>query len=67
MKTPKWIGWITGGIGVIIILLAAISLLTGKNIFGFTHVVNYFHAANSFFLITIALFVVVYRCECNGK
>jgi hypothetical protein len=63
MKTLNWIGWISAGIGVIIVFLAVISILVGKNIFGFGHVVNYFHAANSFFLITIALFIVVYRCE----
>lgn len=63
MKTLNWIGWISAGIGVIIVFLAVVSLLIGKNIFGFGHIVNYFHAANSFFLITIALFIVVYRCE----
>jgi hypothetical protein len=67
MKTLNWIGWISGGIGAVIILLAGISLVTGKCIFGFGHVVNYFHAANSFFLIAIALFIVVYRCECSRK
>jgi hypothetical protein len=65
MKTLNWIGWISGGIGVLIVLLAGISLLMGKNLFGFKHVVSFFHAANSFFLITIALFIVVNRCECN--
>jgi hypothetical protein len=67
MKALNWIGWISAGIGVVIMLLAGISILAGKNIFGFSHVVNYFHAANSFFLLTIALFIVVNRCECNRK
>ncbi len=67
MKALNWIGWISAGIGTIIILLAAISIIAGKNVFGFSHVVNYFHAANSFFLLTIALFIVVNRCECNRK
>jgi ABC-type nickel/cobalt efflux system permease component RcnA len=65
MKTLNWIGWISGGIGAIIILLAAISLISGKNIFGFDHVVNYFQAADSFLLMAIAAFIVVYRCECK--
>jgi hypothetical protein len=65
MKTLNWFGWISGGIGVIIVLLAVISIITGKNIFGFGHVINYFQAANSFFLMTIAAFIVVYRCECK--
>jgi len=67
MKALNCIGWISGGIGAIIILLALISLVTGKSIFGFSHVVNYFQAANSFFLMAITLFIVVYRCECSRK
>ncbi|TAL59675.1 MAG: hypothetical protein EPN88_16950 [Bacteroidetes bacterium] len=67
MKAFYWIGWISGGIGAIIILLAAVSLLAGKNFFGFGHVVNLFHAANSFFLMAIASFIVVYRCDCNKE
>lgn len=67
MKALNWIGWISGGIGVLIVLFAGISLLIGRNVFGFGHVVNFFHAANSFFLITIALFIVVNRCDCNKK
>lgn len=67
MKALNWIGWISGGIGVLIVLLAAISLLIGRNLFGFLHIVNFFHAANSFFLIAIALFIVVNRCECKKE
>jgi hypothetical protein len=63
MKTLNWIGWVSCGIGILILLLAGISLVIGKNLFGFVHVVNYFQAANSFFLLTIALFIVVYRCD----
>jgi hypothetical protein len=65
MKTLNWIGWISGGIGVLIILFAVISLLVGKILFGFAHLANFFQAANSFFLMTIALFIVVNRCECK--
>ena len=55
MKTLKWIGCILGGIGATFVLFAAISLVIGKNIFGIGQVVNFFHAANSFFLMAIAL------------
>lgn len=65
MKTLNWIGWISGAVGILIIAFASISLLTGRNLFGFTHIVNYFHAASSFFLITIALFIVTNRCQCK--
>jgi hypothetical protein len=67
MKALNLIGWCSLGVGILIILLAAISLLTGSGLFGISHVVNYFTVANSFFLITIALFIVVNRCECNKK
>jgi len=65
MKTLNWIGWISLGIGALIILLAGICLITGKILFGFTHIVNYFHAASTFILFAIALFIVVYSCDCK--
>jgi hypothetical protein len=67
MKALNLIGWISGGIGLIFILLGVISGLIGKNILPIQHVINYFHVANSFLLITVALFIVVNRCECNKK
>jgi hypothetical protein len=67
MKTLNFIGWGSGCIGVLIVLLGIISGIIGKNILPINHVLNYFNVANSFFLITIALFIVVNRCECNKK
>jgi hypothetical protein len=67
MKTLNLIGWVSGGIGVLIILLGLLSGIIGKSILPITHIVNYFQIANSFFLITVALFIVVNRCECNKK
>jgi hypothetical protein len=66
MKTLNWLAWISFSTGVLIILLAIISLLSGRNIFGFTHIVNYFTAANSFLLISVALLIVTNRCTCNS-
>ena len=65
MKALNWIGWISLAIAALIVLLAAISLFTGRNIFGFAHLINYFHAANTFVLFAIAIFVVTYRCDCK--
>jgi hypothetical protein len=67
MKALNLIGWISGGIGVLIILLGFISGIIGKSILPIQHIGTYFQIANSFFLITIALFIVVNRCECNKK
>ncbi|NMC41239.1 MAG: hypothetical protein GYA43_08725 [Bacteroidales bacterium] len=57
MNAVKVAGWVSLGIGILIVIFAGISLLTGRNMFGFTHLVNFFHAANSFFLISVALFL----------
>ncbi|MGD0343078.1 MAG: hypothetical protein ABSA76_15365 [Bacteroidales bacterium] len=67
MKALNIIGWVSGGIGVLIVLLALLSGIVGKSILPIHHIPNYFQIANSFFLITIALFIVVNRCECNRK
>ena len=63
MKILIWVGWISAATGALIVLFALISLLTGRIMFGFGHVVNFFHAANSFFLMSIALFVYTNKSE----
>ena len=60
------LAFISGGTGLLIVILATISVFIGRNIFGFTHLVNYFHAANSFLLIAIVLFLAGKRIE-KGK
>jgi hypothetical protein len=62
MKALNWIAWISSGIGLIFVFLGLLQVVFGKFISG-TEIINYFHAANSFFLITIALFVFLLRCE----
>ncbi|MBN2350029.1 MAG: hypothetical protein JXJ22_14410 [Bacteroidales bacterium] len=59
MKALKWIAWILIVAAVIIIILGIISLIMGRGLFGFVHVVNYFHVANSLLLLAIALFVAI--------
>jgi cytosine/uracil/thiamine/allantoin permease len=65
MKAINWAAWISGGIGVVIILLGVISGILGRKILPVQHIVNYFVMANSFFLITIALFVYLIKCQSN--
>jgi len=69
MKAIRWIAWISAAIAVVIIILAGISLLSGKLIQGIEHGVNYFHIANSFLLLAIALFIVTKHCCtcCSGE
>jgi len=53
MKALNWIAWISSGIGVVFVLLGFISALFGR-LRPETESINYFHAANSFFLITMS-------------
>jgi hypothetical protein len=57
MKILRWIAWASIVAAVIIMILGAISLLSGSSLFGLVHVVNYFHVANSALLLAIALFI----------
>jgi hypothetical protein len=66
MKALNWIGWISAGIGLMFVLLGLIQVVFGRLLPG-TEIINYFHIANSFFLITIALFVFLYRCQCKKE
>lgn len=66
MKALNWIAWISGIIGVVILLFGLISPLMGKSVVpGINQAINYFHMASSFFLITIALFVYLIKCQCK--
>jgi hypothetical protein len=56
MKALNLIAWISAGIGAVIILLGVISMFF-NNFLNISHLVNVFIVSDSFFLITIALFV----------
>jgi hypothetical protein len=66
MKALKWIGWISAGIGVVFVLLGLLQVVIGR-LSPNTEIVNYFHVADSFFLMTIALFIFIYRCQCKKE
>jgi uncharacterized membrane protein len=66
MKTLNLIAWISTGIGLVLILLGIISSVFGIKIYA-NQAVNYFHVANSFFLITIALFVFLIKYQCKKE
>jgi len=57
MKTfTDWVERISAGIGVLLIVLSVVQKLIGTKII-FSESIAYFHCANSFFLITIALYL----------
>ncbi len=58
MKILRWIAWISIAAAVIIMILGAISLISGSSLFGLVHVVNYYHVANSALLLAIALILI---------
>lgn len=67
MKTTGWffkalnvIAWIAAILGVIFIIIGFISAYVGR-IFADTESVNFFHAANSFFLGSIVLFAFLIK------
>lgn len=64
MKALKWIAWISGGIGILFVISGLIQSLFGQWDWG-RYIINYFLVADSFFLITIALFIFIYRCDCK--
>ncbi len=64
MKALKWIAWISGGIGVLFVISGLIQCVFGHWGWG-RYIINYFLVADSFFLITIALFIFIYRCDCK--
>lgn len=56
MKALNWIAWISAGCGILLMIFAVITTLTGNYIFA-EHRVNYFQIATTFFVITIGIFV----------
>jgi hypothetical protein len=67
MKALNWIAWISAGIGLVFVVLGLIQGVFSLKIIEGAEITNYFHVANSFFLITIALFVYLYRCQCKKE
>jgi hypothetical protein len=67
MKILRWIAWISAAIAAVLIIMACIALVIGKLFCGVAHGVNFFHAANSFLLVAITLFIVTKNCCCSCK
>ena len=59
LKALNWLEWISAVLGVVFIILGFISVIFGR-FRADTESVNFFHAANSFFLLTIVLFLFIH-------
>jgi hypothetical protein len=53
------VSWISGTVAAILILFGLIAFFFHVNLFGVGHAINYFHAANSLFLLSICS--LIYR------
>jgi hypothetical protein len=60
MKTLNLIAWISASIGLVLVILGLISGTFGRLIFKSVESIYYIHTANSFFLITIVLFLFLH-------
>jgi hypothetical protein len=64
MKTLRLIAWLSGAVAALLIIAGSLSLVFRFNIIeGVNHSTNYFHAANSFLLVAIALLLAEKRQE----
>jgi hypothetical protein len=59
VKVLNWIEWISAGIGSVLILLGLIQVFVGR-LRPQTEIINYFKMADSFFLLTIVLFLLIH-------
>jgi hypothetical protein len=69
MKALKWIAWFSLGIGALVVVTGVMAgVFLSRPYFGIiTNATTFFTAANSFFLLSVALFIFLYRCSCNEE
>ena len=68
MKILKWVGWASLAIGACLIALGVLNQLFRISPFTVVHNISFIHAANSFILLAIAIFVVKKDCcQCDCK
>jgi hypothetical protein len=65
MKLFTIIAWISGILATVLIILGAVSLLLGNNLFGVRHEANFYIVANS--LLLLAILCVLARRGCCEK
>jgi hypothetical protein len=64
MKILKWVAWFSVAMAAILILLAVFCQVFHLHHFHVMHNVSFVHAANSFLLLSIAMFIATKKC-CN--
>lgn len=60
MKTLKWIAYISAVIGLLLVTLGSVSAVFHLHMLQVNYISSYFQGANSFFLITVIIFLYIY-------
>jgi len=63
MKTLKWIAYISAVIGLLLVALGSVSAVFHIRLLQVNYMSSYFQGANSFFLITVIIFLYMYLAE----
>ena len=63
MKTLKWIAYFSAVIGLILVALGSVSAVFHIRLLQVNYMSSYFMGANSFFLITVIIFLYMYLAE----
>lgn len=63
MKTLKWIAYISAVIGLLMVALGSVSAVFHIRLLQVNYMSSYFLGANSFFLITVIIFLYMYLAE----
>jgi len=63
MKTLKWIAYISAVIGLLLVTLGSVSAVFHIRLLQVNYMSSYFIGANSFFLITLIIFLYIYLTE----
>ena len=67
MKLFTVVAWISGILAVILMILGAIALISGENLFGVRHEANYYISASSLLLLGILCVLARQGCERSGQ
>lgn len=60
MRTLKWIAYISAAIGLLLVGLGSVSAVFHLQMLQVNYISSYFQGANSFFLITVIIFLYIY-------
>ena len=67
MKAISYLSWASGVIAGALIIIGCLTLVFRIQLFGVNHVINYFHAANSFLLVAICCLIYRRLGQVEGK